>query len=95
LPTYIRSHDADVQQSASTREAVTGLGQVIRVESEVLKKMPAAGDYLKGRYSQRTQTVMRLLREGQLSQTKIAKKVGVSKQRVWTINKKLSEGRKA
>jgi len=41
--------------------------------------MPA-GDYLKGKYSKRTETVMRLLREGQLSQTKIARKVGVSKQ---------------
>jgi DNA-binding XRE family transcriptional regulator len=48
--------------------------------------MPA-GDYLKGKYSKRTRTVMRLLREGHLSQTKIARKVGVSKQRVWTINK--------
>jgi len=48
--------------------------------------MPA-GDYLKRRYSKRTETVMRLLREGHLSQTKIARKVGVSKQRVWTINK--------
>ena len=48
--------------------------------------MPA-GDYLKGKYSKRTKTVMRLLREGHLSQTKIAKKVGVSKQRVWMINK--------
>jgi DNA-directed RNA polymerase specialized sigma subunit len=52
--------------------------------------MPS-GDYLKGKYSKRTKTVMRLLREGHLSQTKIARKVGVSKQRVWTINKKLSE----
>jgi DNA-directed RNA polymerase specialized sigma subunit len=55
--------------------------------------MPS-GDYLKGKYSKRTQTVMRLLREGHLSQAKTARKVGVSKQRVWTINKKLSEGRK-
>ena len=31
--------------------------------------MPA-GDYLKGKYSKRTKTVMRLLREGHLSQTK-------------------------
>jgi DNA invertase Pin-like site-specific DNA recombinase len=64
----------------------TGLGQVIRVESEVLKKMPA-GDYLKGKYSKRTKTVMRLLRQGHLSQAEIATKVGVSRQRVWTINK--------
>jgi DNA-directed RNA polymerase specialized sigma subunit len=48
--------------------------------------MPA-GDYLKGKYSKRTKTVMPLLRQGHLSQTKIARKVGVSKQRVWTINK--------
>ena len=48
--------------------------------------MPS-GEYLKGKYSKRTETVMRLLREGRLSQTKIARKVGVSKQRVWTINK--------
>jgi len=47
----------------------------------------SSGDYLKGKYSKRTETVMRLLREGHLSQTKIARKVGVSKQRVWTINK--------
>jgi len=40
--------------------------------------MPA-GDYLKGKYSKRTKTAMRLLREGHLSQTKIARKVGVSK----------------
>jgi DNA-directed RNA polymerase specialized sigma subunit len=45
------------------------------------------GDCLKGRYSKRTKTIMRLLRKGHLSQTKIARKVGVSKQRVWTINK--------
>jgi len=48
--------------------------------------MPS-GDYLKGKYSKRTETVMRLLREGHLSQTNIASKVGVSKQRVGTINK--------
>ncbi|PYJ45439.1 MAG: hypothetical protein DME85_13275 [Verrucomicrobia bacterium] len=48
--------------------------------------MPS-GDYLRGKYSKRTKAVMRLLREGHLSQTKIARKVGVSKQRVWTINK--------
>ena len=52
----------------------------------IAKKMPA-GDYLKGKYSKRPKTVMRLLREGHLSQTKIARKVGVSKQRVWMINK--------
>jgi hypothetical protein len=34
---------------------------------------------------------MRLLRKGHLSQAKIARKVGVIKQRVWTINKRLSE----
>jgi len=45
------------------------------------------GDYLKGNYSRRTKAVIRLLREGHLSQAKIARKVGVSKQRVWTINK--------
>jgi hypothetical protein len=50
-------------------------------------KNMSSGDYLKGRYSKRTKTVMRLLRDGHLSQTKIAKKVGVSKQRVWAINK--------
>ncbi len=47
----------------------------------------SSGDYLKGKYSKRTETVMRLLREGHLSQAKIARKVGVSKQRVWAINK--------
>jgi len=48
--------------------------------------MPA-GDYLKGKYNKRTKTVIRLLREGRLSQTEIARKVGLSKQRVWMINK--------
>jgi len=48
--------------------------------------MPS-GDYLKGKYSKRTETVMRLLREGHLSQTKIARKVGLSRQRVSTISK--------
>jgi DNA-directed RNA polymerase specialized sigma subunit len=57
------------------------------VESEVqIKNMPA-GDYLKGKYSKRTKMVMRLLRKSHLSQAEIARKVGVSRQRVWTINK--------
>jgi len=63
------------------------LVRFILAESEIwIKNMPP-GDYLKGKYSKRTKTVMRLLREGHLSQTKIARKVGISKQRVWTINK--------
>jgi biotin operon repressor len=57
-----------------------------------MKNMPS-GDYLKGKYSKRTKTVMRLLQEGYLSQAKIAMKMGISKQRVWTINKTLSETR--
>jgi DNA-directed RNA polymerase specialized sigma subunit len=57
-----------------------------KAHPHAVNNMPS-GDYLKGRYSKRTKTVMRLLRDGHLSQTKIAKKVGVSKQRVWAINK--------
>ena len=66
---------------------MTNLVRFIRARVKSLDKKMPAGDYLKGKYSKRTKTVMRLLREGHLSQTKIARKVGVSKQRVWMINK--------
>jgi hypothetical protein len=57
--------------------------------------MPA-GDYLKGKYSKRTKTVMPLLRQGHLSQTKIALMLGERALKVFELLKhpRLAEVRK-
>src|SRR5438552_7529627 len=53
--------------------------------------MPA-GDYLKGKYSKRTKTVMRLLREGHLSQTQDRQESRSQQAKRVDDQQKLSEG---